>query len=96
MITYSSDYLRFGRFDKARQKARVARTVGVNAPDTEAIAMAHKIIFLVDDNANFAELTKAFLLHDEGVANEVVLARDGVEAVKHLFHPGRSAQRCRT
>jgi two-component system response regulator len=91
MITYCSAYLSFGRFDKTSQKAGVARTVGVNAPDTEAIAMAHKIIFLVDDDANFAELTKAFLLQDEGVANEVVLARDGVEAVEHLFHPGRAA-----
>src|SRR5215210_6781997 len=53
--------------------------------------MAHKIILLVDDDANFAELTKACLLHGEGVANEVVLARDGVEAVEHLFHPVRAA-----
>jgi two-component system, response regulator len=53
--------------------------------------MAHKVILLVDDDANFAELTKAFLLHGGGVANEVVLARDGVEAVEHLFHPGRAA-----
>jgi two-component system response regulator len=43
------------------------------------------------DDANFAELTKAFLLQDEGVANEVVIARDGVEAVEHLFHPVRAA-----
>jgi two-component system, response regulator len=91
MITYSSDYLRFGRFDKTRQKASVARTVGVNAPDTEAIAMARKSILLVDDDANFAELTKGFLLQGEGVANEVVIARDGVEAIEHLFHPGRVA-----
>ena len=53
--------------------------------------MAHKSILLVDDDANFAELTKAFLLQDEGIANEVVLARDGVEAVEHLLHPGRAA-----
>ena len=53
--------------------------------------MAHKSILLVDDDANFAELTKAFLLQDEGVAKEVVLARDGVEAVEYLFHPGRGA-----
>ena len=53
--------------------------------------MAHKVILLVDDDANFAELTKAFLLQDEVVANEVVLARDGVEAVEHLFPPGGGA-----
>jgi two-component system, response regulator len=53
--------------------------------------MAHKSILLVDDDANFAELTKACLLHGEGVANEVVLARDGVEAVEDLLHPGRAA-----
>jgi two-component system response regulator len=53
--------------------------------------MTHKSILLVDDDANFAELTKACLLHGEGVANEVVIARDGVEAVEDLFHPGRAA-----
>ena len=53
--------------------------------------MTHKSILLVDDDANFAELTKAFLLQGEGGASEVVLARDGVEAVEHLFQPGRAA-----
>jgi two-component system, response regulator len=53
--------------------------------------MAHKSILLVDDNANFAELTKACLLHGDGVTNEVVIVRDGVEAVEHLFRPGRAA-----
>ena len=53
--------------------------------------MAHNSILLVDDDANFAELTKACLLHGEGVANEVVITRDGVEAVDYLFHPGRAA-----
>jgi len=53
--------------------------------------MTHKSILLVDDDANFAELTKACLLHGEGVTNEVVIARDGVEAVEDLFHPGRAA-----
>jgi len=53
--------------------------------------MAHKSILLVDDDANFAELTKACLLTKEWIANEVVIARDGVEAVEHLFHPGGAA-----
>lgn len=45
----------------------------------------------MDDDANFAELTKACLLHGDGVANGVVIARDGVEAVEHMFHPVRAA-----
>ena len=53
--------------------------------------MAHKSILLVDDDATFAELTKACLLHGEGVANDVVIACDGVEAVEHLFNSGRVA-----
>ena len=53
--------------------------------------MAHKSILLVDDDANFAELTKACLLQGEGVANEVVIAHDGVEAVEYLFNPGGAA-----
>ena len=53
--------------------------------------MAHNSILLVDDDANFAELTKALLLHTEGAANEGVIARDGVEAVEHLFNPDRVA-----
>jgi two-component system, response regulator len=53
--------------------------------------MAHGVILLVEDDANFAELTKAILLKGEGVTHEVVLARDGVEAIEYLFHPGRAA-----
>jgi len=50
--------------------------------------MAHRSILLVDDDASFAELTRACLLYGEGAANEVVIARDGVEAVEYLFNPG--------
>ena len=63
----------------------------VNVPDTEAITVAHGVILLVDDDANFAELTKAILLQGEGVTDEVLLARDGVEAIEYLFHPERAA-----
>ena len=91
IITYSSDYLRFSRFDKTKQNIGVARTVGVIAPDTEVIAMTHRSILLVDDDGSFAESTKTCLLRGEGVANEVVIVRDGVEAVEYLFHPGRAA-----
>ena len=53
--------------------------------------MAHGVILLVEDDANFAELTRAILLQGEGITDEVVLARDGVEAIEYLFHPGRAA-----
>jgi two-component system, response regulator len=53
--------------------------------------MAHGVVLLVEDDANFAELTKAILLKGEGVTDEVVLACDGVEAIEYLFHPGRVA-----
>ena len=53
--------------------------------------MAHGVILLVDDAANFAELTRAILLQGEGITDEVLLARDGVEAIEYLFHPERAA-----
>jgi CheY-like chemotaxis protein len=55
------------------------------------MTMAHGVILLVEDDANFAELTRAILLQGEGITDEVVLARDGVEAIEYLFHPGRAA-----
>jgi two-component system response regulator len=51
----------------------------------------HGVILLVDDDANFAELTRALLLQGEGGTNEVLLASDGVEAIEYLFHLGRGA-----
>lgn len=51
--------------------------------------MPHGVILLAEDEANFAELTKASLLKGEGVINEVVLARDGVEAIEYLSDPER-------
>ena len=53
--------------------------------------MAHGIILLVDDDENFAELTSAILLQGEEVTDEVLHARDGVEAIEYLFHPERAA-----
>ena len=54
--------------------------------------MAHRVILLVDDDPRFAELTKTFLLRgEEGTNALVVVARDGVEAIEYLFHPGRDA-----
>ena len=54
--------------------------------------MTHGVILLVDDDARFAELTKAILLQGEGITDEVLLASDGVEAIEYLFHPGRAAK----
>ena len=53
--------------------------------------MAHGVILLVDDDENFAELTRAILLQREGNTDEVLLAHDGVEAIEYLFHPERDA-----
>jgi two-component system, response regulator len=65
--------------------------VEVNVANTEAITVAHGVILLVDDDTNFAELTKDILLQEERVTDEVLLARDGVEAIEYLFHPRRAA-----
>jgi two-component system, response regulator len=63
----------------------------INVRHKEAMTVAHGIVLLVDDDANFAELTSAILLQGEGVTDEVQLARDGVEAIEYLFHPERAA-----
>jgi len=55
------------------------------------MTVAHGIILVVDDDAKFAELTRNILLQGEGITDEVLLARDGVEAIEYLFHPGRAA-----
>ena len=53
--------------------------------------MPHGLILLVEDDSANAELTRACLLRGEGVASEVVIARDGVEAIDYLFDPEREA-----
>jgi CheY-like chemotaxis protein len=65
--------------------------VEVNVRHKEAMIMAQGIILLVDDDAKFAELTREILLQGEGVTDEVLLARDGVEAIEYLFHSERAA-----
>jgi two-component system response regulator len=77
----------------SKSKAGVARRAWVNAPGTEVTTVAHKDILLVDDDARFAKMTKAFLLRGEGDTNtnEVLIARDGAEAIEYLFQPGRDA-----
>jgi CheY-like chemotaxis protein len=47
-----------------------------------------KRILLVEDSAKDIELTMA-ALEDRGLANEVVVARDGVEALDYLYNRGK-------
>jgi len=54
--------------------------------------MKHKVILLVEDNINDEELTR-HALGRSGIANEIVVARDGVEAIDYLFCTGRFAGR---
>jgi two-component system, response regulator len=49
-----------------------------------------KIILLVEDNPDDEELTRMALQHSN-VANELVVARDGVEALDYLFGTGAHA-----
>ena len=51
-----------------------------------------KHILLVEDNLNDVELTLE-ALEEHALANEVVVVRDGVEALDYLFRRGRYAQR---
>lgn len=54
--------------------------------------MTSKIILLVEDNPKDEALTiRAF--KKNGIANEIVVARDGVEALDYLFAMGRFTDR---
>ena len=54
--------------------------------------MSEKVIFLVEDNANDEELTLRALRKSK-IVNEVVVARDGAEALDYLFARGAYAAR---
>lgn len=54
--------------------------------------MSVKRILLVEDSVNDVKLTTA-ALRAAGLANEIVVCRDGVEAVDYLFRRGQYADR---
>ena len=53
--------------------------------------MKNGLILLVEDDPRSAELALG-ILRIEGFTDEVVVARDGVEAIDHLFRPEQSAE----
>lgn len=54
--------------------------------------MTSKVILLVEDNPDDAELT-LLALKSNNISNEVVVARDGVEALDYVFGTGKFAGR---
>jgi len=54
--------------------------------------MDHKIILLVEDNPDDAELT-LLAFQESRVKNQVVVVHDGVEALDYLFCTGKHADR---
>lgn len=56
------------------------------------MSMNSKVIFLVEDNPRDEELTLMALERNQ-IANDVVIARDGVEALDYLFGTGAYAGR---
>jgi two-component system, response regulator len=54
--------------------------------------MAQKVILLVEDNPDDAELTRR-ALKSNNISNDVVVARDGVEALDYVFGTGKYAGR---
>ena len=54
--------------------------------------MADKVILLVEDNPDDVELTRRALKRNN-IKNDVVVAKDGVEALDYLFATGKYADR---
>jgi two-component system response regulator len=53
----------------------------------------HKVILLVEDNPNDAELTR-LAFESNQITNPVILTRDGVEALDYLFGTGMYTEAC--
>jgi CheY-like chemotaxis protein len=62
-------------------------SASVNGRLSERTRMEAKKILLVEDNANDIELTLA-ALEEHHLDNEVVVARDGAEALEYLYQTG--------
>ena len=54
--------------------------------------MANRIILLVEDNPDDEELTVR-ALKQNNIVNEIVIARDGAEALDYLFRAGKFVRR---
>ncbi len=55
--------------------------------------MAAKTILLIDDSQDDEELTRRALQENQ-IPNDIVVARDGVEALEYLLGPGPSRGIC--
>jgi len=66
-------------------------TVKINVP-IEDRTLTHKTILLVEDNRDDEELTMR-ALRRSNIMNEVVVARDGQEALDYLFGQGNHVAR---
>src|SRR5262245_40783080 len=74
-----------------RQNSRSLMTEKINVP-IEDRTLTRKTILLVEDNRDDEELTLR-ALRKSNIMNEVIVARDGEEALNYLFGGGKFLQR---
>jgi two-component system response regulator len=78
---------RYGPKEKPGKERPFISRWGVDSRNKDAAMVHEKIILLVEDNPDDAALTlRAF--HKNKIANRVVVAKDGVEALDYLFSTG--------